>query len=191
MSGHVQVLENGTLQRKIPSYVTIKGEIDYFVTMEINRIASTTNSSVSLAAFSKSDRNIAIAVKYQWSRHSPKGLMVIPGTSNTYQCSPRDLGQTIEVKIVPFEEGFNGACGITYGPVCLEDSTEDHLKKTLDREYFETTCRGKSLKSGKKYSRVKVDTYEIQLFDSYNGLLDTFRINSKLQCTVFCYKENF
>ena len=108
--------------------------------------------------------------------------MDIQHSSGTYQCSPRDLGHTIELKIIPFEEGFNGTCQVKYGPIMMDCETETNLKKYQERDYFETYCRGRSLTSTKKYARLKVDTYELQLFDAHNGLADTFRIQPQLHC---------
>ena len=55
--------------------------------------------------------------------------MDIQHSSGTYQCSPRDLGHTIELKIIPFEEGFNGTCQVKYGPIMMDCETETNLKK--------------------------------------------------------------
>lgn len=64
----------------------------------------------------------------------------------------------------------------------MDNDTGNNLKKYLEKDYFETRCRGRSLTNQKKYARLKVDTYELQLFDMHNGLADTFRITQNLQC---------
>lgn len=60
------VVVNGAETSDYQGFLQVSGTFNYFVCIEIKRSPGTTNSSIVVTAFTKSNKNIAIAVKYQW-----------------------------------------------------------------------------------------------------------------------------
>ena len=86
------VLVNGLETPNYQEFLKVSGNFNYFVCIDIKRKAGTTNSSLSITAFTKSNRNIAIAVKYRWFHIGSNPLSdrtPIEKTANHYQLSPK------------------------------------------------------------------------------------------------------
>jgi hypothetical protein len=60
------VTVNGSETQNYQGYLQVSGLFNYFVSIEVSKSPGTTNSSIVVTAFTKSNKNIAIAVKYQW-----------------------------------------------------------------------------------------------------------------------------
>lgn len=107
----------------------IKGSYNYFLDFQIKGQTPFQSCILSVNAFSKSDRKIALAIKCIWARNRGSRSYILLGlNSNTYQLSAQDLGAIIELEVVPQEEGFKGSAFISFGPVELESG----IKATLE-----------------------------------------------------------
>lgn len=60
------VTVNGSETHNYQGFLQISGLFNYFVSVEVSKSPGTTNSSIVVTAFTKSNKNIAIGVKYQW-----------------------------------------------------------------------------------------------------------------------------
>lgn len=92
------VLVNGLETKNYQEFLKISGDFNYFVCVDVKMKAATTNSSISITAFTKSNRTIAIAVKNRWFHLGDNPLVdryPIDKTANHYQLSPKgSLGLT-------------------------------------------------------------------------------------------------
>lgn len=86
------VVINGLESSNFQEFLKVSGDFNYYVCIDIKRKAGTTNSSLSITAFTKADRRIAIAVKYRWFHLGANPLtdrFQIDKTANHYQLSPK------------------------------------------------------------------------------------------------------
>lgn len=90
--GKFCVIENDTRLSGIPKYISITGNFNCYVSVELKRKPGTTNSSITINCFTKEDRKIAIAAKLKWFQGlqgKPESNRQINLLSNFYQISPR------------------------------------------------------------------------------------------------------
>ena len=84
------------------------------------------------------------------------------------------------VQILPFEDGYQGECQISYGPIKVDKSTHARLAEFLKKDFIDIPCSGKSSRTSTPFSRVKADSHELQFYDNSGGLVDTHRINKDM-----------
>ena len=96
------VIENDRPATGYQSYLSVSGQFNFFVAVEVKRRPGTSNSNISITAFSRADRAIAIAVKCRWEQIDGEYKYDLNMTANFYQLSPRDIGRSIEITVSPF-----------------------------------------------------------------------------------------
>jgi len=114
-----------------PGY-TITGTYSYYLEVSIKGDSPYQTSTVSITAFAKSDKKIAIAISCKWYRvHEDRQYRLATIHSNTYQLSAEDLGYTLKVEVTPQEEDHNGTAVVQYGPVRLDPNVRNTLESIL------------------------------------------------------------
>lgn len=172
------VIENGQVSGSFQSYVQVTGNYNYFVCVDIQRKAGTTNSSIAITTFSRADRSIAIGSKCKWFLRTTDSKYDLHMSANFYQVSPRDATRVVEVIIKPFEDGFDGQCVVKYGPIQLDPVVQARYSEAVKMNYLEMDCQGNSKRSSFKFDLLRIDGEEVQCYDrGYNKLVDTVRIS--------------
>jgi hypothetical protein len=172
------VNENNQPSASFQNFVKVSGQFNFYVCIDIQRKPGTTNSSIAITTFSKSDRTIAIGSKCKWFLLTTSGKFDLNMTANYYQCSPRDSNRTIEIEVKPYEDGFDGQCFIHYGPVIIEPSVQLRYSEAVKRNYIEFDCQGNSKRSSFQFDLIKADNEEVQCYDRHhNKLVDTVRVS--------------
>ncbi len=76
----------------------IKGQYNFFLDIQIKGQSLFQSSILTVNAFSKNDRKIAIAIKCKWFRvRAGRKYQLLGIHSNTYQMSAQDVASIIEV----------------------------------------------------------------------------------------------
>lgn len=83
----VLVIENGKPLTSPPPYLKLSGNFNFFITIQVKGIPSTTSSSLSLVCYSQVERKVPLAALIKWSRGT---ILEANSKSNFYQCGPRD-----------------------------------------------------------------------------------------------------
>jgi hypothetical protein len=84
-------------------------------------------------------------------------------------------------KVNPFEDGFNGECVVSYGPILVDTEVQKRLGEAIKINYLEVDCDGGSKRSTFRFDLLKIDNYEVQCYDKYHEkLVDTVRITNDL-----------
>lgn len=80
---------------------SLKGTYNYFVEPLAKGTPPFQSTIISLTAYSKSDRKIAIATKCKWYRiRGERKTQLLGINSNTFQISAQDIGAIIEVILI-------------------------------------------------------------------------------------------
>lgn len=178
------VIENNRESNSYHGYLKVTGDFNFFVAIDIKRKPGMCNSNISLSAFSRSDRMIAIGVKYRWRQIDGQDKYDLNMTANFYQLSPRDIGRYIEIIVSGgHEDGFEGECRVLYGPITLDKSVEQRLKEMMAMRYLSLGCDGKTSRTSYRFDMIEVDPEEIQCVDKSNAggnIVDTMRITKDL-----------
>lgn len=83
----------------------IKGQYNFFLDVQIKGQSSLQSSILSVNAFSRNDRKIAIAIKCKWFRvRAGRKYQLLGIHSNTYQISAQDVASTIEVSQIKIKD---------------------------------------------------------------------------------------
>ncbi len=177
------VIENDKLANSYQSYLSVSGQFNFFVAVDLKRKPGTSNSNISITAFSRPDRAIAIGVNYKWEQLDGEYKYDLSMTANFYQLSPRDIGRSIEITVMPFEDGFQGQCVVLYGPIVLDKAVEEKLARALAANYLELPCEGKTRRTTSPFDLVQIDNEEIQCTDkskSQGNMVDRLRISKEM-----------
>ena len=177
------VIENDKASNNYQSYLSVSGQFNYFVAVEVKRKPGTSNSNISVTAFSRADRSIAIAVKFKWEQIDGDFNYDLNMTANFYQLSPRDIGRSVEITVSAFEDGFYGDCVILYGPISLDKAVEEKLTRALASNYLELPCEGKTRRTAAPFDLVQVDNEEIQCTDkarTSGNMVDRLRVSKDM-----------
>jgi len=114
-----------------PGY-TITGTYSYYLEVSIKGDSPYQTSTVSITAFAKSDKKIAIAISCKWYRvHEDRQYRLATIHSNTYQLSAEDLGYTLKIEVTPQEEDQKGVAVVQYGPARLDPNVRSTLESIL------------------------------------------------------------
>ena len=114
-----------------PTY-TITGNYSYSLDVSIKGDGPYQTSTISITAFAKHDKKIAIAISCKWSRiHEDRQYLLATIHSNTYQLSAEDIGYTLKIEVTPLEEDQKGIAIVNYGPIRLDPNVRSTLENIL------------------------------------------------------------
>ena len=114
------------------NFVRTTGNYSYFIDVAITGDAPLQTSTISINAFTKPDRKIAIATQCKWYRkYADREYLFHTIHSNTYQLSAEDLSATIKIEVTSLEDDQFGTAIVEYGPIRLDPTTRMTLEGIL------------------------------------------------------------
>lgn len=116
-------------------FLSITGQINYHVDVQIKGQYAYHSNNVSITCYSNTDKRIAIATKCKWFRvkSSERCYQLIGVSSNTYQCSAQDIGSSLKIEIYPQEDEYSGIATVLFGPVTLDPAQRQNLEQVLNQ----------------------------------------------------------
>ena len=165
------LIENGVRAKHIPSHFRIFGKFKFFVKAEIIRRPGLTDSALVVSAFQRRDLKSPLVCSTKWMHlTSSQERFTLNIPSNFYECSPRDIGRCIEIRITSSEPGFAGDCMILYGPIQLPIGTAERLKLAAEAGVVEVQCQVQPWKNGPIYQSLRISPRQI-IAIPYRGAL--------------------
>lgn len=177
-----QYIENGNKIQKLPSYMRVFGEYNYYVEVEVRRRPGLTDSQLIVTAYKKPDKKNFLRNQTRWLHISSDGDRYDLNVSTQYyQLSPRDAGRCIEVRVQPKEKNYLGHCIVIYGPIQLPNPVRENLKQIIPEGVLQMRAVGTYENDPDGFSRIKVDTENIIPFEtSTQGELPAIPITSEM-----------
>lgn len=82
--------------------------------------------------------------------------------------------------VFPFEDGYDGKCEITYGPIKVDKKTHKRLSKALKDDFLEIMCKGRSSRTSAVFAKAQADSHELQFYGENNNIVETHRITKEM-----------
>lgn len=162
----IKILLNGfSIEEAHANYIKTTGNYNFFPTLTITGSPACINSAISIACYSKPNREVLIASKFVWSRTQSSRSETLQIASNYYQCSPKDRYFYIECIISPVEEGFDGECKVIYGPLGLDTETETEFQLAKKEDRYRINAEGYFESAKNKVSMVELRSNILKALD--------------------------
>ena len=165
-------VENGVIVSGNPAYFRVFGKFDYFVKVDVTRRPGLTDSCISVGVYRQNDRKEAVQCNMKWN-HITEELdrfnLNIPGSY--YECSPRDLGRCVEVKISSLESAWKGDCHVIYGPIQLGMGTLEKLKVLLQNQMLDIKADITHPVSGVRFDRLRATPDQLVAMTNSSNIL--------------------
>src|SRR3990167_3958378 len=156
------LLENGVRAKSVPGYFRIFGNFKFFAKIEIVRRPGLTDSCLIISAFQKRDLVNPLICTTKWMQLTPsQERFPLNMPSNFYECSPRDIGRCIEIRITSSEPAYSGECMILYGPIQLPIGTAERLKLAAEAGVIEIQCQVQPWKNGPRYQALRISPRQV------------------------------
>ena len=179
---------------EIPSLKVLNNQ-NFYVSIIISGTPGCTNSTLTLMSYSRKESGVLIATKQNWQKKTMEKSTKFLNKSNFNFCSIKDLESVIEVTITAIEEGFNGECKISYGPIKLDPNISRKFELLKYEPFFRISVIANFNFEDKKLETVEINEIRIVGFDNNlnevgglnisNDLLLIFVPNSNKQIKLF------
>lgn len=110
-------------------YITVTGKYRFHVEPDIKGILPYHTSTIMIHCF-KDDRKLCpIDVECEWYRIiEGRNYKVEDNETESYHCSPYDIGASIKVLITSITDDFPGTASIVFGPIKMDLSMRPHIR---------------------------------------------------------------
>ena len=159
-------LENGILIKQQMPYLRILGKFDFHVVIEIERLAATSNSSISVYVYRYPNRKhvLPCKVEYHIVDDDLERQELLVHKSGKYEVSPRDQGRCLEVRIRSKDKKLKGQCVVVYGPVSLSRVVSQRAQMLLDVNHYEEEVDGVDMKTGQPFHRLVMNSMAVSCY---------------------------